>query len=323
MIKTLLICGLGSIGRRHLRHFRALGVERIDAYRTGKATLVDEGQPIPNRVFESLEQALAEHPEAVIVANPTSLHTETALAAVKSGAHVLVEKPVSNTRNGLDILEEEAKKRNLCVCVGFNMRFHPALRAVHQIVSSGTPLGKPLMARIHFGTFLPDWHPWEDYKKSYAAMKNLGGGVTLTNSHELDYALWILGSADQVIGMTSTLNPLGTNVEELSAVLIRHSSGAISAITLSFAQKPPSRGIEMAFERGSVKVDLLAGSWVISEAGGAKSEQRVNDDFQIDETYRLQAQAFMRAVEGHREDLASLADAGASLAIAENVMEAR
>lgn len=322
MLRKLLICGLGSIGRRHLRHFRALGVQEIVAYRTGMATLADEGQPAPDRVFSSLEEALAGCPQAVVVANPTSLHLETALAAVRAGAHVLVEKPVSDSMAGLDVLEQEAKARRLCVRVAYNLRYHPALLAVRQMVRSGTPLGRPLMARIHFGTFLPDWHPWEDYRKSYAAVRDLGGGVTLTSSHELDYALWMMGPAEQAVGMASPLRPLGTSVEEMSAILVRHASGAVSAITLSLAQKPASREIEIAFERGTLSVDLLSGTWIVHQAGGSKLEQRVHDGSQLDETYRDQDQAFLRCIEGQSEELATLIEAKACLALAEKVLEA-
>lgn len=321
MPRHILICGLGSIGRRHLRHFRALGVERIDAFRTGMAKLPDDGQPVPDRVFSSLSEALAEHPQMVVVANPTSLHLETALAAVRAGAHVLVEKPISHTTAGLEGLEEEVGARNLHVFVAYNLRFHPALQAVRQLVRSGERLGKPLLARIHFGTFLPDWHPWEDYRTSYAARRDLGGGVTRTSSHELDYALWILGPVDQAVGIASPLHPLGTDVDELAALLLRHTSGAVSAITLSLVQKPASRGLELEFERGTVSVDLLSGSWTVHPATGAIAEYRVHDGFQLDETYRDQAAAFLRALDGHPPELATMAEARQTLLVAEKVLE--
>jgi predicted dehydrogenase len=321
MPRHILICGLGSIGRRHLRHFRALGIERIDAFRTGKARLPDDGQPVPDRVFSTLSEALAEHPQVVVVANPTSLHLATSLAAVMAGAHVLVEKPISDSTAGLDQLEEEAGARNLHVFVAYNLRFHPALQAVRQLVRSREPLGKPLLARIHFGTYLPDWHPWEDYRISYAARRDLGGGVTRTSSHELDYALWILGPVDQALGVASPRHPLGTDVDELSALLLRHTNGAISAITLSLAEKPASRGLEMEFERGTISVNLLAGSWAVHQATGETTEYRAHDGFQLDETYRDQAAAFLRSLDGHPQELATLAEGRQTLAIAEKVLE--
>jgi len=79
-----LICGLGSIGRRHLRNLRALGQSDIILYRTHHATLPEEelaGLP----VFTSLDEALAQKPDAVIISNPTAAHMSVALPASAAG----------------------------------------------------------------------------------------------------------------------------------------------------------------------------------------------------------------------------------------------
>jgi len=297
-------------------------MERIDAFRTGKATLADDGQPVPDNVFNSLDDALAERPEAVVITNPTSLHLETALAAVQAGAHILVEKPVSHSVAGLDRLERVADKHKRSVFVAFNLRFHPTLLAVRQVIRSGHPLGQPLLARIHFGAFLPDWHPWEDYRNSYAARRSLGGGALLTHAHELDYTLWLMGSAERTVGLISTRNTLGTDVDESSAVIIRHVGGALSAITLSLAQKPAHRTIEIACEGGTIAADMLTGGWTIHQADGQVVEGKLPEGFQVDETYRIQAEQFVRACAGEPVDLATLAEARASLLIAETILEA-
>jgi predicted dehydrogenase len=146
--------------------------------------------------------------------------------------------------------------------------------------------------------------------------------VTRTNSHELDYALWILGPVDRTWGLPSSLKPLATGVDELAAVLLRHTRGTITAITLSLAQKPASRTLEMEFERGTLSMDLLAGTWIIRALTGESTERRVPDGFQIDETYRDQAAAFLASLDGRPQDLATLREAWQALSIAEKVLEA-
>jgi predicted dehydrogenase len=294
-----LICGLGSIGRRHLRHLRALGVERIDAWRTGKATLPDFGQPMPDHVYGTLEESLDQGPDIVIVANPSSLHLETARAAIQSGCHVLVEKPFTHTMDGVDAFQKATHESGAVVAVGCNMRFHPLLRVARSYVEAkDKDLGDALHCRIHFHANIPDWHPWEDFRSSYVARADMGGGAALTHIHEIDYALWLFGPAPRARVMASPLHPLSTDVDEITSILLGHSSGVQTHISLSLCATPPSRGFEIVFANGTLRVDLLAGTCHLhrpaqpAEVVGSAS---IGD---VDDTYRLQLINFVAAIHG-------------------------
>jgi predicted dehydrogenase len=310
MLDHLLICGLGSIGQRHLRHFRALGVRRIDALRSGRGTLpIADGQK-PDHEYRDLESALAEHPQAVVVANPTSFHLSTAQAALDARAHVLVEKPLSHTLEGCDELLKSAARAKKVLAIGCNLRFHPLLRQMRELVVGGR-LGRPLLARAHFGSFLPDWHPWENFHTGYAARQDLGGGALLTHIHEIDYLGWILGPIEESYGTASTSHPLGTTVDELAAAVLRHTSGTLSVVSLSLAEKPPSRTLHLAFEGGTATLDLLSDHLSIRTATGEESMHPADLSFDIDQTYASQAQAFLQALQSG--DLGDLANGQAGL----------
>ena len=311
----VLVCGLGSIGRRHLRHFRVLGATQVDAYRTGKATLPDAGQPAPDRVFHNLDEALAEHPDIVVISNPTSLHVPTARAAVAAGCHVLVEKPLSNDLAGCSELATEARRSGIVFWVACNMRFHPVLGLLKSLVQADGPLGEPIIARFHFGADLESWHPWEDALRSYAGRRDLGGGVALTHIHEIDAALWLFGPAEQTRGLALGKRPLGTDVAEGGGLLVRHCGGSLSAITLSFVQRPPSRTIDVSFEKGTFSGDLAAARWTIRHTDG-RVEQGADEGFDWERTYAEQAEAFLRAVRGQAPVLLPVEEAVAALQIA-------
>src|SRR5688572_24581773 len=133
-----LIAGLGSIGRRHFRNLIALGEKDIVLLRTRKGTLPDDelaGYPVET----DLNEALKRHkPDAVIVANPTSMHLDVAIPAAKAGCHLLLEKPVSHSLERLDVLEKAAKKRGSKILVGFQFRHHPTLNKARELIQSNT-----------------------------------------------------------------------------------------------------------------------------------------------------------------------------------------
>jgi len=197
-MKTL-IAGFGSIGRRHFRNLKALGQTDIILYRTGKSTLpIDEIENVP--VFYSLDEALDHKPDAVIVANPTANHLEVAIKAAQHGCHLLIEKPISHNLEGILELVESMSEHQTQVLVGYQFRYHPGLLATKQLLKGGT-VGRPLSFRAEWGEYLPAWHPWEDYRKSYTSLKALGGGVVLTLSHPIDYLHWLFGDVADLLGI--------------------------------------------------------------------------------------------------------------------------
>lgn len=244
-----LIAGLGSIGRRHLRNLVALGERDIVLYRTRRGTLPEAGlTTFPTET--DLAAALAHRPDAVIVTNPTSEHLAVAIPAAEAGCHLLVEKPISHTLEGIAELAGAARRTGSRVLVGYQFRFHPGLREIRRIVEDGS-LGKIIGARAHWGEYLPDWHPWEDYRRSYAARADLGGGVLRTLSHPFDYLRWLLGEAEVLWGRAARSGELEIDVEDVADVALAFPSGAIGAVHLDFLQRPASHLVELTGTQGT------------------------------------------------------------------------
>ena len=251
---SIMICGLGSIGRRHLNNLKALGREDIVLLRTGKSTLPDEElEDLP--VEHDLSRALIQwRPEAVIVSNPTALHLEVAIPSAEAGCDLLIEKPVSHSTDGLDTLTEALRKGGGQVLVGYQFRFHPGLCAVKQLLADET-IGRPLSARVHWGEYLPDWHPWEDYRHSYSARSDLGGGVVLTLSHPFDYLRWLLGEVEAVMAETSGSGFLELQVEDSAEVLLKFKKGPLAHVHLDYNQRPASHMLEIIGSQGTIRWD--------------------------------------------------------------------
>jgi predicted dehydrogenase len=260
-----LIAGLGSIGRRHLRNLVALGETDIVLYRTGKSTMPEEELAAFPQETE-LRAALKKHkPDAVIVANPTALHMDVAIPAARAGCHILLEKPISHSMDRLDQLEAAVEKNESKVLVGFQFRFHPGIRRAKQLISDAE-IGRLISAHVHFGEYLPAWHPWEDYRKGYAARADLGGGVVLTQCHSLDYLPWLAGKVESVWGFTAKLSDLEVDVDDTAKIGLRFIGGVLGSLHLDYNQQPPAHRFEVIGTKGSLQWDLSDGATRIYRA---------------------------------------------------------
>jgi predicted dehydrogenase len=246
-----LIAGLGSIGRRHLRNLQTLGERDVVLYHTGRSSL-PEDELSGYAVETDLNAALAYHPDAVIVANPTALHLEVAIPAARAGCSLLLEKPVSNSLDGLEELQKALDEGGGKAVVGFQFRFNPGLRKAAEVLAQGR-LGVPLSARAHWGEYLPAWHPWEDYRRSYSARKDLGGGVVLTLCHPLDYLRWLLGEVQSLWAFAGHLSELQIGVEDTAEIGLRFANGSLASVHLDYNQQPPQHYMDIVCSGGTLR----------------------------------------------------------------------
>jgi YrbI family 3-deoxy-D-manno-octulosonate 8-phosphate phosphatase len=248
-----MIAGLGSIGRRHLGNLLHLGERDIVLLRTFKGTLSDDeltGFPVET----DLGAALSHRPDAVIIANPTALHLDIAIPAAEAGCHILIEKPISNRLEHLDLLREAVKKSGARLLVGFNFRFHPHFQHTHALLRQDV-IGQPLSVRAHYGDYLPEWHPWEDHRKSYSAREELGGGALLTLCHPLDYLLWFFGDATLLWKKTGRVSHLDLQVEDMAELGFQFANGGVGSVHLNYYQRPPAHRFEIIGTEGTVRWD--------------------------------------------------------------------
>ena len=254
----ILIASLGSIGRRHFRNLIALGEKDIVLLRTRKATL-PEGELAGYPVEIDLGEALQKHnPDAVIVANPTSMHLDVAIPAAEAGCDILLEKPVSHSMERLDLLQNAAYKSGSKILVGFQFRYHPTLNKARELIQSQA-LGRILTVHAHWGEYLPQWHPWEDYRQSYAARGDLGGGVIITLTHPLDYLRYLLGDVESLWSFNEHISPLEVDVEDVAEIGLKFLNGAVGGVHVNYFQRPPVHWLEIVGTSGTLRWDNADG----------------------------------------------------------------
>lgn len=326
----VLFAGLGSIGQRHLRNLRALrdGVDVI-AWRTRGLDRVvhddlradDGADPLAfyrARGVPTLEAGLAERPDCTFVCNPTSMHVPVALAALRAGSHVFLEKPASDGMRDVNTLAEEARQRKRVVYVGYQFRFHPALQYLETLLKGGAA-GRVLAVHAAVGAYLPDFHAFEDYRHTYAARRTLGGGVVLTQSHEIDYLCHLFGVPKTVYAVGGHLSALEIDVEDFAAVTMDCGTSARAlpvTLTMDFLQKPAVRRCEVLGEEGKIVMDIAAASLIRFGRDGSMNEYRQWPDFRRNDMYLDQLRHFLACCAGMDTPRVDLAAGTHSLQVA-------
>jgi predicted dehydrogenase len=316
-----MICGLGSIGRRHLRNLLSLGETDVVLVRSGRSTLPDqglEGLPVEQDLAAALDRW---RPEAVVVATPTALHLDSALPAAQAGCHILLEKPISHRLDGVEALQAVAAQTGSRVLVGFQFRFHPGLQIVRSKVQAGD-LGEPVSVRAHWGEFLPAWHPWEDYQTSYSARADLGGGVVLTLCHPLDYLPWILGHPSRVWAQVGRLSGLDLDVEDTAEIGLRFATGMLGSVHLNYVQRPPMHRLEIVGTEASLVWDGLEG-WVRVYTGDDVGWDLTPapDGFGRNDMFLAEMRHFQEVVRGEMAPVCTLDDGIRALRLALAALE--
>ncbi len=322
-----LIAGLGSIGRRHFRNLIALGEKDIVLLRTRTATLSDDelaGYPVET----DLQEALQKHqPDAVIVANPTSMHLDVAIPAAQAGCHILLEKPVSHSLDRLDVLEKAAQKSGSRILVGFQFRYHPTLNKARDLIRSDA-LGRILTAHAHWGEYLPQWHPWEDYRRSYAARADLGGGVIVTLTHPLDYLQYLLGNVESLWSFNGHISPLEIDVEDVAEIGLKFAIGAVGGVHVNYFQRPPVHRLEIVGTNGTLRWDNADGILHFQQmpaSFGSYSDQPPApvtesflppEGFERNQLFLAQTRHFIEIVRGESEPVCTLEDGVMALRLA-------
>ncbi|MBF8288994.1 MAG: Oxidoreductase, partial [Candidatus Rokubacteria bacterium] len=203
------------------------------------------------RVFDELEAALDSFkPELVFVCNPTSLHLDVALPAARAGASLFIEKPLAASLDGAEELARIVEERRLTALVGFQMRFHPCFLRLRQLIAEGA-VGRLIAVRARHGEYLPGFHPYEDYRQSYAAREALGGGVILTQIHDIDYLV--------ALAMGGHLSSLEIDVEDVASVSLemRRDGRALPVhLHQDYVTRPPVRTCSLLGDAGSIEVDF-------------------------------------------------------------------
>ena len=322
----ILFVGLGGAGQRHLRVFKSLlGPETaFTAFRATRRTpllnadfSVNAASGVEDhyglKTFESLDSALDDGPDLAVISTPSALHLEAAQSAAERGIGVFVEKPFSHTLTGFEKFKDVVLANDLVFFISFQRRFHSLIQKARQIIADGK-LGQVYSAVFNVASYVPAWHPYEDFRRLYACRRDLGGGVLLTEIHELDLCHWFFGLPRAVSCAGGTFCGVAMDVEDTAHVTLDY-PGLVAAVNLCFMQKHARRDFFVAGTKGYLEWDQNGNRLTYEDYETGKTEKFAEPGAANDDMFIAQAEHFLKTVtagDGPRQ----LEIARASLAMA-------
>jgi len=303
-IKKIFFVGLGGAGQRHLRIFKDLlpGSVEYSAYRsTGQTPLLNSDFSIDNensidkkynlKLFNSLQDGLDNKPDLIVISTPSSLHFEAAKMAAERNINIFVEKPFSHNLDGFRDFESLVLEKDLYFFVSFQRRFHPYLKRIKEIIKSGL-LGEIITANFNVASYVPAWHQYEDYKQLYACRADLGGGVLLTEIHELDLCYWYFGLPNYASCVGGNYSNIKLEVEDTTHVTLEYKDFVVQ-VNLCFMQQYNRRDLYIAGTNGYVEWNAIGNTFKFIDYKERNEEKLCDPDYTNDDMFVSQAKYFL------------------------------
>jgi len=286
----VLIVGLGSIGKKHFHVLKEL-LTNVDVFAIRSNQNAEIYAGITN-IF-SFNEIKDLNIDFAIISNPSSFHLETINKLLKYKVPMFIEKPLFSSLDDKDVIKK-INKENIFTYVACNLRFLDCIKFVNKKLSKG--IGEKLNeVNVYCGSYLPDWRPEIDFKKTYSSNNILGGGVHLDLIHELDYLYWLFGKPKDVSRRFRNQSSLDINSYDYANYLLDYREFSANII-LNYFRRDAKRSFELIFENETWNVNLLENNIKKNDKIIFSSNQSIND------TYKSQMSYFIRSLQNIKEE---------------------
>jgi predicted dehydrogenase len=305
-VKKILIVGMGSIGKRHIEIICTLFPNiALSVLRHKECDEIDIISTGVDNCFTNIESALAYGFDAAIIANPAPMHLEVAGRLASNGIHLLIEKPISNTEEGIRDLILICKKHDVVLMTAYNFRFLPTLLKFKELLSN-KKIGRILSIRAEVGQYLPSWRLNSDYREGVSAKKSLGGGVLLELSHEIDYLGWLFGNLKWLVAKVSKQSSLEIDVEDTAHIIFgfenkESNDEIVATLDMDFIRHDTTRKCVAIGENGTLRWDGIEGTVDCYSPNSEGWQELFSDKPERNFTYTEEVKHFISCIEsGHK-----------------------
>ena len=300
-----LIVGVGSIGERHLRNFLRIDGVRCSIAEINPSTRAKMAAEYKvEAVYSDYRDADLASFDGVVICVPANLHVRIATEVVAAGTHVLTEKPLAMSLEGIDELKRLRDEKGVVVSVAFTYRTDPLIREIKEIVGSGR-LGETRVIHSYAGQYWPRMR--KDYPPQYAQKRETGGGAIPDHLvHMINWLEWVFGPPVEVSARQWRLALRDVATEDTCFLTMCFPGGQVAQLGLCLFQRDTNNRIQLIADGGTLRLlhgmetlevfDDATGQWT---QGGAVRGDR-------DDLFWEQAQYFIECIQGRAEPLCTV-----------------
>lgn len=303
-----IVIGSGSIARRHIRNLKTIFPHAEVACISASGRTLTTEECGADTVFVSLNEALAScKPAFAIVASPSPWHLSQVRQLAEACVPTLIEKPLADDFS-VAVAEVEALRTHADrLEVAYNLRYLSSAQEMKRLIEAGI-VGRIHSVSIDVGQYLPDWRPQSDYRLNVSARRELGGGVLLELSHELDYLTWLFGRFKQVYCVTGQSGFLEIDVEDRVDALLSRDDGLVVAVHMDFLQRVANRSCKVVGESGTLLWNVAINSISLFAPGNEETVLFADHEYDRNAMYISEVERFSRVAVGELQPLVSLED---------------
>jgi predicted dehydrogenase len=294
---NILIVGLGSIARKHIKAIRELNIE-ANLYALRSSKNASQEQSIKN--IYHLEEITGKI-DFAIIANPSNMHFQYIEILAKMEIPLFIEKPPLSSLQNADYLTELISTNNVFTYVACNLRFHPCILFLKDFLKQNNIRINEI--NVYCGSFLPEWRPERNFREIYSANPEMGGGVHLDLFHEIDYTVWLFGFPRRSSAIKRNVSSLNIKAVDYANYVLEYTNFTVSII-LNYYRKNPKRLIEIVLDNGTIEIDLLECK-ILDNSNNILYKL---DNFQLSRTYYEQMKYFVDSLKFNNRNFNSLKD---------------
>lgn len=297
----ILIVGLGSMGKRRIRNLKKLGYNEIIGFdlRNDRRNEVSSIYKIPT--VKTISEGLGKKPDCMIISTPPDLHYKYAEIAINNNIHFFTE--VNLFSNDVSKIIKKLKQKNIIGAPSCTLLYNPVVKKLKQLISEKR-IGKPLTVYHHFGHYLPNWHPWENYQKFYVAKKETGGAREII-PFELVWLTHLFSEIKSVYGSIHKVSNLKVDIDDIYEILLEFKNGIQCILVVDVITAPAINETKIIGEKGVIVCDHnkelikigLNNKWKVLKLKSGKVAKGYKGNTPSESLYEDEMQIFFRAIQ--------------------------